>query len=123
MEDLFVWFARLLFLSVIPLSLWMLSRAWRIGVQRRFEFVRVPRYGRLPNAERWAGPVLAINFLSGAALIGVLVSVVAYQTSFQVWSSAVALIFWIYYFLHQLIGRRAVAEANVDDAQKTRAGS
>lgn len=107
MEVWFVWLARLMFVGIFPIAGGMFYRAWAIAIRKDYRHVADWRGKTIPNGERWAPLVFAINFLAGGCLLGTGVLVLLIGLPFVFWSGLVAFVIWSYYFLLRVIVFRA----------------
>jgi hypothetical protein len=106
MGDWFVWLVRLMFIAIFPLGVGMLFRAWAIGVRKDLRYVADWRGRALKNGSRWANAVLGINAAGGVSLLAVAALVLLTGLRLAVWSGAVAIILWSYYFALRIIRQR-----------------
>ncbi|MFA5082365.1 MAG: hypothetical protein WC474_07470 [Hydrogenophilaceae bacterium] len=107
MEVWFVWLARLMYLGIYLMAAGMLYRAGRIAIGRDLRFVADWRGRAIPDPERWAHLVLAVNLLGGAVLLAIGVAVLLVGLPFTVWTGAAGLVLWSYYFFLRVINGRA----------------
>jgi hypothetical protein len=106
MGDWFVWLVRLMFIAIFPLGVGMLFRVWAIGVRKDLRYVADWRGRALKNGSRWANAVLGINAAGGVSLLAVAALVLLTGLRLAVWSGAVAIILWSYYFALRIIRQR-----------------
>ncbi|WP_291013261.1 hypothetical protein [Hydrogenophaga sp.] len=66
-------------LVLFPVSFFWLRRAWRILVRRDFSEVALKKGVPPTNAEKYAPYEMAINFVGGVIMVGVLVAVLGFQ--------------------------------------------
>lgn len=66
-------------LVLFPVAFFWLRRAWRILVRRDFSEVALKKGVPPPNAEKYAPYEMAINFVGGVIMVGVLVAVLGFQ--------------------------------------------
>lgn len=103
MEIWIVWLARLMFLGIFLMAGGMFYRAWRVAVMKDLRFVADWRGRTFPNPERWAAPVLSVNFIGGGLLLATGISVLLVGLPFGVWTGVSALVLWSYYFVLQTL--------------------
>lgn len=107
MEIWIVWLARLMFLGIFLMAGGMFYRAWRVAVMKDLRFVADWRGRTFPNPERWAAPVLSVNFIGGGLLLATGISVLLVGLPFGVWTGVSALVLWSYYFVLQTLSTRS----------------
>ena len=107
MELAFVWLARLMYLGIFLLAGGMFYRAWKIAVARDMRFVADWRGQAIPQGERWAPWVLAINFIGAGLLLGIGASVLLAGLPFTAWTGGAGLVLWTYYFFLKVVVGRA----------------
>jgi hypothetical protein len=66
-------------LALFPVAFFWLRRAYRILVKRDFSEVALKKGLPPPNAEKYAPYEMAINFIGGVVMVGVLVAVLGFQ--------------------------------------------
>lgn len=107
MDEGLMWLARLMFIGIFPLGIGMLFRAWKIGGRKDYRYVADWRGRVIEDGKRWAVPVMGINSAGGVGLLLVGILVLPVGLPFAVWTGAIALILWSYYFGLQVVVQRA----------------
>lgn len=107
MDEGLMWLARLMFIGIFPLGIGMLFRAWKIGGRKDYRYVADWRGRAIEDGKRWAGAVMGVNSAGGVGLLLVGILVLPVGLPFAVWTGAIALILWSYYFGLRVIVLRA----------------
>lgn len=95
-------------LALFPVSFFWLRRAYRILFKKDFSEVALKRGEPPPNAERYAPYEMAINFLSGIIMAGVLVAVLGFQAlDREDWMAIAGITLWSKIFLSFALSRHA----------------
>jgi len=92
------------YLGLIGLSIWMLSRAWRIGKRNRLDLVANWSGKQLHDPVRYKPLLVTVNLIGGIAALAIAVLVLVVGLPFKIWASLAALIFWTYLFAYMFIG-------------------
>lgn len=111
-EDIVIWIARLLFLTIFVLAGMMFRRAWKVAVRRDLKFVTDFLSRPLPQPARWAGAFVVVNLVVALLLITVAAGTLLLGLSFTAWTSLVAFVVWLYYLGLQWLAWRAGNDAD-----------
>lgn len=99
----------ILFLALFPISFFWLRRAWRIGVRRDYSEVALKRGVPPPDPRKFAPFELALNLLSGIAIVVAIVLVVFGLADYATWSAIAGSTIWIKFLLGFALARHAHA--------------
>lgn len=98
----------LFLLALFPVAFFWLRRAWRIYDKQDYSEVALKKGMPPENAKRYAPYELAINFLGGAVMVGVLVAVLIFQAlERQDWIAIAGSTLWLKLFASFALSRQA----------------
>jgi len=99
-----------LFLALFPIGFFWLRRAWRIVMRRDFSEVATKHGAPPPDAQKWAPYEMAINLVSGAIIVCVIVAVVLGAWDYSTWSAVAGSTIWCKFFASFALSRHAHAK-------------
>jgi hypothetical protein len=95
-------------LALFPVAFFWLRRAYRILFKKDFSEVALKRGEPPANAERYAPYEMAINFLGGIVMVGVLVAVLGFQAlAREDWMAVAGITLWMKLFASFALSRHA----------------
>ncbi|WP_230969484.1 hypothetical protein [Nitrogeniibacter aestuarii] len=106
------------YLGLIGLSIWMLSRAWRIGKRNRLDLVANWSGKQLHDPERYKPLLVTVNLIGGIAALAIAALVLVVGLPFKIWASLAALIFWTYLFAYMFIGFSSKKAALLEEKER-----
>ena len=95
-------------LALVPVAFFWLRRAYRILIKKDFSEVALKRGEPPENAERYAPYEMAINFVGGVVMVGVLVAVLGFQAlAREDWMAIAGITLWMKLFASFALSRHA----------------
>jgi len=95
-------------LALVPVAFFWIRRAWRILVKRDFSEVALKKGLPPPNVARYAPYEMAINFVGGIVIVGVLLAVLVFQAlERDNWIAAAGVTLWMKLFCSFALSRHA----------------
>lgn len=98
----------LFLLALFPVTFFWLRRAWRILIRRDFSEVALKKGVPPPDAARYAPYEMGLNLVGGVVMLGVLVSVLGFQSLAQEqWVAIAGSTLWLKLMGAFALGRHA----------------
>jgi hypothetical protein len=95
-------------LALFPVAFFWLRRAWRILIRRDFSEVALKKGMPPPNAPLYAPYEMIINLIGGIVIVGVLVSVLGFQSlAREDWMAMAGVTLWMKLFASFALSRHA----------------